>query len=455
MKLKSDMKTNLLTLVGLAVGGLCFLGDPRPAAAQSADALIDKLVEKGILTVKEGNQLREETDKDFTRAYSVKSGLPDWVTSFRINGDMRGRYEGFYAPQAAFVDRSRLRYRLRAGFTATIQDALEVGFRLTSGEASGGFGGDPISGNTSLSDNGSKKFVYFDLAYGKWSPTINEQWSAATTFGKMENPYVFPSTMMFDKDYTPEGLAQEIVFRPDDRHTLRLVGGFFILDEVRTQSEDPYMLGGQLRWDAVWTPKISSTLGVGMFGILGGTGFALTNGAVPNIGGGNTRQPGTGALAFNYNPVYLDAGFTYNFEKGPMYNAAFPVTLSGDYAYNGGASGQDNIGYTAGVTFGKAGKKGLWQFDYRYTYLGADAWYEEFPESDFGAYYAATQPNSGNSAGYFSGTNVKGHWFKLSYSPYDALTFSVAYFLTELIREVPNGSDSQMGRLQVDAVWKF
>ena len=43
--------------------------------AQSVDALLDKLVDKGILTVKEANELKAESDKDFTKAYQVKSGM--------------------------------------------------------------------------------------------------------------------------------------------------------------------------------------------------------------------------------------------------------------------------------------------------------------------------------------------------------------------------------------------
>ena len=68
------------------------------AHAQSADALLDKLVDKGILTVKEANELREEADKGFTSAHQVKTGMPDWVTSFKLNGDVRGRYDGIYMP---------------------------------------------------------------------------------------------------------------------------------------------------------------------------------------------------------------------------------------------------------------------------------------------------------------------------------------------------------------------
>src|ERR1035437_10087650 len=88
------------------------------APAQASDALLDKLVDKGILTVKEANELRQESDKGFTQAYQVKSGMPDWVSSLKFNGDFRGRMEGFYASHPGWTDRTRYRYRLRFGITA-------------------------------------------------------------------------------------------------------------------------------------------------------------------------------------------------------------------------------------------------------------------------------------------------------------------------------------------------
>jgi hypothetical protein len=76
---------------------MAFVASAVPAGAQSADALIDKLVDKGVLTVKEANDLREETDKNFSQAYQVKTGLPDWVSSLKFSGDVRIRYEGFFS----------------------------------------------------------------------------------------------------------------------------------------------------------------------------------------------------------------------------------------------------------------------------------------------------------------------------------------------------------------------
>ncbi len=429
---------------------LASVGFASSTQAQSADALIDKLVEKGILTVKEANELREETDKGFTQAYQVKTGLPDWVTSMKLNGDFRGRFEGFYAESPDFVTRQRLRYRLRAGFTAVMKDNLEVGFRLSSSESAGGFNeGDPISGNQTFGNNASKKFVFIDLAYAKWAAVNRPDWGATFTVGKMENPFVFPSTILFDKDYTPEGLASQFDFRLGASQTLTLAGAGFALDELSGSGKDPYLVGGQARLDSTWSTKLTSSLGLGYLAILNEA--SLTSANVPNIGRGNTRTA-AGALVHEYTPIYADASLTYTLEKFPGYHAAFPITLAGDYLHNTGASAA-NQGYSIGVTFGKAGKRGLWDLGYRWTELQGDAWYEEFTESDFGAFYRAAPVGGG--AGYVSGTNVRGHWVKGSYSPFDSLTFSLAYFLTDLITESPANSRSGMGRLQVDAVWKF
>lgn len=422
----------------------------RSAPAQSADALIDKLVEKGVLTVSEAKELRAEADQGCTRAYAIKSGLPSWVTALKLKGDLRARYEGFYSDNPAFVDRNRFRYRLRFGATAELSDRFEVGLRLSSSEPTkGGFGGDPISGNTTFSGNGSRKWVWIDLAYAQWSPLDTSHWTAATTVGKMENPFTFPSTILFDKDYNPEGLAQQWTFRFDNRHALEWAGGGFALREISGSSRDPYLAGTQLHWNAAWCDRLSSSVGAGWFAVLGTD--RLASDMVPDQNRGNTRTA-AGELVSHFNPVYFDASVTYELDSFPLYPAPFPIRVSGDYLHNPAAS-RANEGYSLGVKFGKSGKKGLWEVSYRWTELQADAWYEEFTESDFGAFYQAAP--IGGTAGYGSGTNVRGHEVQGTYSPYDSLDLSVTCFLTELIDQSPAGSDSDMVRLQVDGSWKF
>ncbi len=446
------MKQTSLKWAAVAAGTLASAICATNVQAQSADALLDKLVDKGILSAKEANELRDESDAGFRKAYQVKSGMPDYVTAFKINGDFRGRYENFNSENNSFLDRSRFRYRLRLGMVANIKDNFEVGLRLSSSEPSGTFGGDPISGNTTAQDNGSKKFVYVDLAYGKWSFINTKAVTSALTIGKMENPFLF-SDAVFDNDYTPEGAGFNLTYRASDQHTFKLNGGAFLLDELGNESDDPWMYGAQVRWDAVWNPHIATSAGLGLLNIVHNQ--QLTNSAVPAVNRGNTRLAGTGALANNFNPFIADASITYTFvDGGPLYKAAFPIKLAGEYMNNTAADSR-NEAWQAGITFGKSGKKGLWEMSYRWKELQGDAWYEELTDSDFGAYYSGTFPNSGSGAGYGSGTNVRGHIAKFSYTPFDALTLGVTYFRTTLINEITPGVSSDMSRLQVDAVLKF
>jgi hypothetical protein len=424
--------------------------------SQSSDALLNKLVDKGILTVKEAEDLRQETNKDFTKAYSVKSGMPDWVTALKINGDMRLRYDYQHSENDAFVERTRFRYRLRLGFVAIIKDDFEVGARLISSDPTTSFGGDPISGNTTFQDNGSKKFVYFDLAYGKWSFVNTKAMTESITVGKMENPFTFSETV-FDYDYTPEGAGYNLTWRANNVHTLKLNAGIFVLDELAGDSKDPYLYGAQARWDAAWSKKVATSLGIAALNIVNEQ--SLTNNAVPNQNRGNTRVGGTGVLANNFNPIVADASFTYTFENGipVVYTAPFPIKLAGEYVNNVAISDR-NAAYQLGVTFGKAGKKGLWEVSYRYKVVESDAWYEEFGESDYGAFYQAQMPNAGFTgagAGYGAGTNLRGHIARISYSPFSSFSITATYYRADVISEVPVGSNSDMTRVIVDAMWKF
>lgn len=457
--------------LALGAAALASLFGLPAAQSQSADALIDKLVDKGILTVDEATSLREEADKNFTQSYQVKSGMPDWVTALKINGDFRGRYEGFFsdAPYldstaTDWVERTRWRYRLRLGVTANIKDNWEVGVRLTSSDAVGNFGGDPISGNSTMTSNGSKKFLYLDLAYMKWMAVNSPDWNVALTLGKMENPLVFTDTI-FDNDYTPEGLGQQVVYNLSGAHALKFNAGQYSLREISGESDDVFLFGGQVRFDSTWNTHWSSSIGGGYVGIMNSD--QLTASSVPYNNRGNLRpvNPGStptlGAPLNSFETMVLDGGVTRTLASFPGYTGAFPIRIGGLYAYNFGAD-DNNTGWEAGVTFGKAGKRKTYEISYRYKVLEGDFWYEQLPDSDYGAFYPQkySASSGGKTArslesGYFAGTNIRGHVVKSSYTPIDPLTLTVTWFFGELIEEIPAGADTHMNRLQVDAILKF
>src|SRR5258708_8085222 len=141
------------------------------AQAQSSDALLNKLVSKGILTADEAKELGKEMPK----AEPSKLSLRSWVANLKIYGDFRGRYDGIFQREGNFAptsptdptninathDRNRLRYRLRLGVTAAMSDHFEVGMRLASGDIGTVAAGTPNAGAGSVnaaSPNGQSPF---------------------------------------------------------------------------------------------------------------------------------------------------------------------------------------------------------------------------------------------------------------------------------------------------------
>jgi hypothetical protein len=437
------------------------------ARAQSSDALIDKLVEKGILSVKEANELREETDKNFSQAYSVKSGMPEWISALKFNGDFRGRFEQNYSDNDAFFTRNRFRYRVRFGVTATFLDDFDVGLRLASGNpqtVTGGtlVGGQPITANTDLNSLESRKFIWVDAAFARWNPIHNGDWTVSATIGKMDNPFLL-SNMIWDYDINPEGGAFQVFHNFSETQVLKGIGAFYVLDELNqvnnnvlavNPTHDPYVYGGQLVWESKWSPKFDTSLGVAAFDIVYHDSLSAL--IQPFYNSGNTRIPATGQLKYNYNPIIATASATYTLETFPLYNGRFPLKAQGEYM-NNPAAPSNNEAYRVGGVIGKAGRKGTWEIVYRYQRLEADSWFDALVDDDNGAYYAvgnAQLAGTGKASGFFGGTNVKGHFIQGTYSFTDYLNFTFSYYLNELIIKTP-GQTSDSGHFMADLMWKF
>ena len=449
----------------MVAGATALTALTHQACAQSSDALLNKLVDKGVLTTEEAQQLREEDQQEYTNrfksSFDKMTGTPSWVTGFKFSGDFRGRYEQFATPDNNnYADRTRFRYRLRVGVVANMLDSLEVGFGLASGDAAQGSSGqgNPLSENTTLQNNGTGKGIYIDQAYGKWTAIHSDEWQLATTIGKMSNPFNF-TAMLFDPDYNPEGAAITGSHTINDQQSIAFTGAAFVLDEESGSTRDPFMAGGQVLLNSKWSDKLSSSVGVGAFQF--GNTAQLTAANVPYQNQGNTRNA-AGGLVNNYNPIIADANTTYKFDRFPLYPGVFPVKIGGEFVNNPAASDNNN-GYWAGVTFGKAGKKHTWDLSYRYEYLEANAWYDQITDDDNGAFYqfAPVGAPAGTGTGIYGGTNVKGHLIKGNYSITDSLTLTLTCYITDLISNpaTQNGIDVEPNNEAIhamaDITWKF
>lgn len=448
----------------LALGiALPLLGFQPSTNGQAIDALLDALVDKGILSVKEADRLRAATDKSFNEALQTKFGTPDWVTALKIRGDLRARYDSINIEDDAGIDRDRYRFRLRVGAVATLLDDFEIGFRFSSDDPArnSGLGGNPLSGNVTFGGNGAKKFLFIDQAYAKWSPIHGDTWNASLSVGKMENPFV-ASDILFDPDLTPEGAVAQIAYNINPSHVIRATAGGFVLNELSLDTRDPYMYAGQFRYDAQWSSKIQSSVGIGSFNIVNRHNLLTTT--MPNQNLGNTREPSSSILfvgdfnpQYNFNPIVIDGSITYTLSSFPLYEGAFPIRIAGDYMNNPGAPSSQNSAYSAGITLGRSGRRRTWEAIYRYRYLESDAWFEEMVDADWGSFYGVPPASSGFGflPIYGAGTNVRGHLIRLNYSILNSFTVRVSYFLTEAIDNPTPAFRTGSRRFMVDAFWQF
>ncbi|MDD5771452.1 MAG: putative porin, partial [Candidatus Omnitrophica bacterium] len=84
----------LLTVMFLGV--FCLMGAGiRYSYAGEIDLLLQKLVDKGVLTGAEAQQVKYETQEQVKKeiATAKSSSLPEWLQKIKLKGDLRLRYQ--------------------------------------------------------------------------------------------------------------------------------------------------------------------------------------------------------------------------------------------------------------------------------------------------------------------------------------------------------------------------
>ena len=453
------------------------------ATFASSDALLNKLVQKGVLTQEEANQLRKDLDKEEAQTADLyaKTKVASWIEEMRWSSDLRLRYEFIdnadQAGSPAKSDRTRFRYKLRLGLETKFQEWAKIGLRFATG------GEDPVSITQSMQDTFSRKEFRIDLAY------VTLMWPCtdfiAITGGMMPNPIwqpAFNSPMEYDFDLNPEGLAEQIQWRFGNDKRFRLFGNFgqFVLDEISADENDPYLLefqGGieaNLGGEDPKKPIVKVTAAGGyahtynmeLIGVAAGTqpaGSATPSAQSTSANRGNaTRQPGgAGTTLFyldDFDIIYGRGEVAWTLCKDPFLQTPAMLTFAAEYIHNF-ANDYDKLsgstqtqspgqtdGWTVQVAFGSNKKRGEWRLAYQYKYLEADAVWDAVTDSDFG----------------LGGTDREGHILRASYNVRDWWQLGFAGFITEKISSRPNSgentrgkADSALLRVQADTVFKF
>lgn len=361
---------------------------------------------------------------DAGAAVSGQAAIPAWVHGFSFKGDFR--YRNATIDQQFLDRRNRDQLRVRASFTAKVNDTVRAEVGLATSE-----GNDPRSSNVTLGRANSRKDISFNLAYVEWQALP----SLKLLGGKMQFPWQRPGgSAFFDGDLNPEGLAaawQQGDFFASAFH--------YFLDE-RADASESTLQGGQFGWKpALGEGRL--TLATAYFD------FHRVRGRDPFHAGnpyGNTTtsigcQGGVAScLAYDYDLIEAFAEYTHPWAGRPL--ALFADLITNDAAGNG-----LDVAWSAGVTWGRASDPRQWEVGYTFQQVDKDAVFGQFVDSDVGA---------GN-------TDHRAHVFRAAYVVAKNWILNATYQHAQTDLDVPvdiggtlvRGRDYQ--RLQFDLNFRF
>ncbi|MBU1045391.1 MAG: putative porin [Candidatus Omnitrophica bacterium] len=398
---------------------VCFLLFNSQAIAGQSDLLVNKLVEKNIISQPEAEALLAQSE-----APQGLDSLPQWAQDIKLKGDLRFRYQReekdtTTAGLTTNTKRERARFRLRLGLEAKVAQGWTVKTGLASGST------DSRSTNQTYQDNFSSKPIQLDYAYAIYDPEENIKVLA----GKIENKKTLwmASNLLWDSDINPEGLVAQIQC---NENKFWLNTGYFILDEI-SAGADPTMFFLQPGF-MLSDNDISVKGSFNCYAVNSVQGLEYTN--IVSGSNSNTLTGSPASFAYDYDcwGISTEIG-KQNFISNRLdYGAVFF-----DYINNPDPS-SENEGYLIGIKFGvpKVDNPGDWQAVINYRKLAKDAWLDFLPNSTFLA----------------GQTDARGYEYILQYAVAKNVSMAISYYNAETIKALTKEDEDF---LLVDFLLKF
>lgn len=356
---------------------------------------------------------------------------PTWTDTLTLKGDMRYRIESIQ--EDGKEDRLRNRIRARVGAEANPGEDLTIGVQLSTSENN-----DPISGNQTLGSGASRKDIFIDLAYMDWHPKAVG--GLHLVGGKMENPFLRVSDLVWDSDLNPEGLAVKHTVGIGDVELLLNAGGFWV--EERSATTDDAMLYGAQAAGSFKKDDLKILIGAGYFLFENLEGYPVIDGAASDrakakaYGNSSVKETEDVDGVETTTDVLYGTGFEIAEVMAEVgMNLGAPVVVHGNYAVNQDADDNDTA-YLVGFKVGKTKKPGSLEFAYNYREIEADAVLGAWTDADYIG----------------GGTDGKSHKFSIGCQLTQLLKGQVTYFLSE---KGLDGDSKDYDRLQVDVSAKF
>ena len=476
-------------LSAVILGALFLLTVKTPAHASEVDVLVQKLVEKGILTPAEAQIIVDETKvqvaKDLAQAKSLS--VPEWTQRVKFGGDVRFRTQGDWGKKAAadtagasFIKDQEWRNRVRARvyMEAKVNDFTYAGVRFAGGLTKAN------TTNDTLQKYWDKNYVMFDQYYMRFeAPSemirkYGQYFSDVKLWaGRFPIPFEY-SEMVWDPDINPAGVAVQYV-SPDIKLGSMLPAinlydnsAMLWLDENSFTNTDPILWAMQLGAKTDEFGPMATTLNFSTaiydFANMKDklyTGSQYTNTAT--AGGTNTRwwigdglvpgDPRLGAWRYEYNVLDL----LLSLDNKKIGDMEFGHGLFGDFINNFGCHNPGmNQGFVIGGYIGKKKIKdiGDWKARAEYRYIERDAIPDFMPDSDFygfGTFTSNTAARNANNNGLpmEGGTNGKGINLAIEYQLFKNIALNLEYYWMKPIKSWDKRDTWH--ELQMDVTTKF
>jgi len=441
------MKKKLFLAFAGLIMTLAFCGK---SFAGEVDILVDKLVEKGILTPVEAQIILDETKHEVAKelAKGEASTAPEWTQRIKVKGDVRFRtqYESGKHISSGSHHRLRERIRARLGVEGKVVDSLYGGIRIATGSDD-----DPRSTNQTLTDVFEKWDIWFDQGYIRWEPKADWldpiQESTKIWLGKFPNPFV-TTALMWDGDINPEGIGLQYISPAfGSRYGMRpiqLYGNFAMmwLDEESGSDWEQMLFGyqGGVKMDVFedWGSKLDLALGYYT--------AANVKGKTLEWSAGTNGLDASGNLEHDFDMVDI----VLKLDNKRIFDLEMPHGFYTDFLWNVSAP-KDNFGWLAGTYIGKKKPKkpGDWKLYGEYRYLQEDAVLDVLPDSDFYGY-----DYDGGGSGVGGGTNGQGFVLGANYALLKNTVLGLKYYYTDPIKS-GDAHNSYMSLLQADVSVKF
>ncbi|MCQ9205932.1 MAG: putative porin [Omnitrophica bacterium] len=420
----------VLVLVGV------FVMTSNVYSDETSEAILKLLIKKGIISQGEVNQIKSEIrrarpsvsrnlEQRLSKLEQKQKDTPQWLSNFKIKGDLRLRNEYIANDQGQDNNRQRLRFRL--GATTKLNEQVKLGFGFATGSTD-----TPTSTNQTLENEFDSKNIWLDYAYAKYQPY---EWLEFTG-GKFKSPF-FHTDMLWDSDIRFDGFAGKLTHKLGENGnyptSLYLTNGYFPIDDANTsEGDDVYLVATQIGSETKFADgyaKLKTGLTYYNFRNVGGALISTFN----EERGTNTLN--TGGTAFAYDYRVLSPTMKVSFED--LFGIVdVPWGFLYEYAHNFDDAKEDNA-WRTGFWLGKSKvkKKKDWKFLWQYSRLEADAFLDVFPDGDFNG----------------AGTDAKGWEIIFDYGLTDNIILSLDYYNTESLSS--DISDQQI--VQADVIFKF